>query len=111
MDIIENSQAKVIRLDTEAPAYWWESEEKPKAFTCHIQILRPQDPLDFYLSLDTLLAIARKAKSFRRQLQLQWSNPTTDCCGTALPREHTVGHFIGDRYQITCKQGYGCKAK
>lgn len=111
MDIIENSEAQVIRLDTEPPAYWWEQEEKPKAFTCHIQILRPQEPLDFYLSLDSLLAIGKKAEIFRGQIQESWSNPETDCCGARLPREQTVGQFIGERYRITCKKGYGCKAE
>lgn len=109
MDIIENNGAQVIRLEIEKPSYWWESSKLPTHVTCHIQEMTQEGAVNLCLSFSTLSKIMERALAERNKMQDQWLNPTTDCCNTKMPREHTIQNYHGDNFYISCKQGYGCR--
>lgn len=113
MEIIENTGARVTRVEINRPPYWWEKEEMPEGITCHIQELSEDGAVNLYLSFSILSKIMDMALEEKNKMQDAWLNPTTDCCETKMPRENTqiLPYADGEGSMIICKPGYGCKAK
>lgn len=113
MEIIENKDYVVTRAESELPYLYWQQHEFPKddEFFYKIQLLALEGSTEVRLPLNVLEEIAHKARFARDKAFENWNNPVTNCCGVPRPRSETKQGWFLERFEITCKDGYGCKAE